>query len=596
MLKNWKIAHKVMLMPALATVAFLVIAILTPQAVTRNEELMSQIETGYFPALELTRDLVEILGGVQRGLQDAASAADLEFLGEADALRDAFLARLEEVDSNEFLQSSDLATLGRRFESYYELARDTTLRLTQAEMGQGLTSVLVRMQQEYNSIRQTVEDARTQGQEKMAESFALARQNQENASTVISRITFFSIFSIVVLLLLSVSLVLGLTRPVRQALQAANRVAEGNVDTRIEFDSRDEIGQLLDAMRSMMAYLNEMAGIAASIAAGDLTVKVEPRSGDDKLGNAFRTMVAKLSETITGVRSGVETMSAGSEQISATAQNLSQGTSEQAASVEEASASLEEMTESINENAKNSKLMEQNALEGSKTAEESGAAVLETVAAMKSIAERISIVEEISYQTNLLALNAAIEAARAGEHGRGFAVVASEVRKLAERSQTAAQEIGALTSTSVKVATHSGEMLEALVPTTRKTADLVQEVAAASEQQSSGVGQITSAMGRVDQVAQTNASAAEELSSTAQEMAQQAIALSRQMSFFRFDGSLGSPVLEHSEEPSHAEQNLPVEIARSWTSERGNGQATVPIVAGDESLPDRSGDPEFERF
>lgn len=292
----------------------------------------------------------------------------------------------------------------------------------------------------------------------------------------------------------------------------------------------------------------------------------------------------------------IQTMSAGSEQISATAQNLSQGTSEQAASVQEASASLEEMTESINENARNSRLMAQNALEGSKTAEESGAAVVETVEAMKSIAKEISIVEEISYQTNLLALNAAIEAARAGEHGRGFAVVASEVRKLAERSQSAAQEISSLATASVEVAARSGEMLQTLVPTIRKTADLVQEVASASEQQSAGVGQITSAMGRVDQVAQTNASAAEELSSTAQEMAAQAFALSRQMSFFRFDGGLGSPVLENSVEPSNAEQNLSVEIARPWTSERGNGQATVPIVAGDESLPDGSGDPEFERF
>jgi methyl-accepting chemotaxis protein len=223
--------------------------------------------------------------------------------------------------------------------------------------------------------------------------------------------------------------------------------------------------------------------------------------------------------------------------VSATSASLSQGTSEQAASVEETTSSLEQMSSSITQNAENSRQTEQMASSGAKSAEESGTAVTATVQAMKDIAERISIIEEIAYQTNLLALNAAIEAARAGEHGKGFAVVATEVRKLAERSQKAAGEISALSTQSVKVAEKSGHLLVELVPTIRKTADLVQEVAAASQEQSSGVAQINKAMAQVDQVTQRNAAAAEELASTAEEMSSQADALQELVSFFRLAGA-----------------------------------------------------------
>jgi methyl-accepting chemotaxis protein len=328
-------------------------------------------------------------------------------------------------------------------------------------------------------------------------------------------------------------------KPVMQALEHSQRIAQGDLDITVEASQTDEVGQMLLSMRDMVKSLKEMAKVADKIAVGDLTVSVTPKSEKDQLGNAFASMVAKLSTTITEVRSAANGLASASEQVSSTAAALSQGTSEQASSVEETSSSLEEMSASITQNAENSRQSEQMAIKGAKDAEESGKAVVETVDAMKSIADKVSIIEEIAYQTNLLALNAAIEAARAGEHGKGFAVVATEVRKLAERSQSAAKEISGLASSSVKVAEKSGTLLSELVPSIKKTTELVQEVSAASQEQAAGVTQMNKAMGSVDQVTQRNASAAEELSSTAEEMSSQAELLQDLVNFFKVDGEEG---------------------------------------------------------
>ncbi|MBS1161054.1 MAG: Histidine kinase, region:Bacterial chemotaxis sensory transducer [Proteobacteria bacterium] len=331
--------------------------------------------------------------------------------------------------------------------------------------------------------------------ELMEKSGQRANDAAENAKTMILAL---AIGAILIALAFAYWVTRSITGPINQAVQAASRLAEGDLTVKLESDSKDEVGQLMNAMQNMIVKLTQIIG--------------EVRSAADNLTNA-------------------------AGQVSSTAQSLSQSSSEQAASVEETTASMEQMTTSIAQNTENAKVTDGMAAKAAREAADGGAAVVQTVEAMKSIADKIGIIDDIAYQTNLLALNAAIEAARAGDHGKGFAVVAAEVRKLAERSQVAAQEIGDLASTSVKQAERAGTLLNEIVPSIRKTSDLVQEIAAASSEQTSGVTQINSAMGQLNQATQQNASASEELAATAEELGSQAEQLQQTMTFFRLDNN-----------------------------------------------------------
>ncbi len=290
-------------------------------------------------------------------------------------------------------------------------------------------------------------------------------------------------------------------------------------------------------VRKSLQPLRHMVTILKDIAEGDGNLSVRLGiEGRDEIAEAagyFDKFVDKLSNVVREVVTVADNVASGSQQLSATAQDLAQRATEQAASAEEISSSMEEMSSSIRQNADNSSQTERIAIKSSSDAKEGGRAVTETARAMKEIAAKISIVEEIARQTNLLALNAAIEAARAGEHGKGFAVVASEVRKLAERSQVAAGEISALSTSSVQVADTAGEMLNMMLPDIQKTAELVQEISAASKEQDCGADQINKAIQQLDTIIQQNAGASEEMASTSEDLSDQADKLKNTIGFFR---------------------------------------------------------------
>ncbi|MBF0620826.1 MAG: HAMP domain-containing protein [Magnetococcales bacterium] len=335
----------------------------------------------------------------------------------------------------------------------------------------------------------------------------------------------------------------------------------------------------LVATKMLVSGLGQALSVANSLAAGDLTVHVDV-TGKDEVGQllqAMQNMVDRLQQVVGSVKSASEFVSSGSEELSNSSQGLSQGATEQAASVEETSASMEQMTGNIQNNADNAAQTEKTSQQAAHAAQETGKAVGEAVGAMKEIAERISIIEEIARQTNLLALNAAIEAARAGEHGKGFAVVAAEVRKLAERSQTAAGEIGTLSSSSMELSEKAGAMLDKLVPDISRTAELVQEIAAATSEQNTGGEQINNALQSLDQVIQQNAGASEEMAATAEELSSQARVLNEAVAFFKMDNQR--------------------------TASRPAAKATATAAAPTQTmaaLPDHSGsmgmDDEFESF
>jgi len=290
------------------------------------------------------------------------------------------------------------------------------------------------------------------------------------------------------------------------------------------------IGRLRAELGGEPRYVADMM---REVAAGNLTVQIQARPGDHRsLLAAMKSMVEKLSQVVSEVGQGAREIAGASEQVSAAAQSLSQAASEQAANVEETSASVEELSVSVQQNAQHAVSTDAMAAKAAAEATEGGEAVQDTVAAMQKIAQRVAIIDDIAYQTNLLALNAAIEAARAGEYGKGFAVVAAEVRKLAERSQAAALEIGELADGSVELAARCGRLLGEAVPAIRKTSGLVQEIAAASKEQSFGLGQISVAMNHLSETTQHNAAGSEQMAATAEQLSGQAEELQATVSFF----------------------------------------------------------------
>ncbi len=452
----------------------------------------------------------------------------------------------------------------------------------------------------------------------------------------------------------------SITRPLHKALAMVRNIAQGDLTSTIE-DTRssDEVAELVLAMKAMVGRLQlivqDINGLTAAAQDGNLSFRADSsrHAGDygaivsginrtldalidplkmtagymdqiskgtlpSKISQEYRgdfntmksslnAMIDNLTQFVVTVKTAADNVASGSQQLSASAEQLSQGTTEQSSSAEEASSSVEEMNATIRQNADNAQQTEKIALKSAADAMESGKAVTETVTAMKDIAAKISIIEEIARQTNLLALNAAIEAARAGEHGKGFAVVASEVRKLAERSQQAAAEISTLSTSSVDVAERAGGMLAKLVPDIQKTAEVVQEISAASREQTTGADQINSSIQQLNQVIQQNAGAAEEMAATAEELSSQADSLQETIAFFKADG------LERAElrsttglkKPLVPERRIPIaHLARPWAvkqaeANRMTAQAAAGValdMASHANNKEDGKDSDFEKF
>lgn len=561
--------QKLRLAPTVAAVALgLIFAtnLLLGIAVQRQQ---TRIQYGYYPSVQLSGQLTELLVSTQRALQDAAAANDPERLAIADSLRGVFTSALRGAQGNVVMEKASLDSVGTAYTSYYQLARVTTEQTMAGQRGADALASLRQMMASHNALKTALETNREQNVAQIRSAFRTLRVLQVVGWVATASLT---IGCVALLIWLSRLISRSVSAPVNEAVRVADALAVGDMSVTVEVHSDDELGRLLRSMQDMLRYLREMAAIterigqgdvdvaitprserdafgnalmnmtrylgdmarvADEISAGRLDAQVHPRSASDRFGNAFVSMARGLSQLIGDIRSSADAIAVAATQLTESAQGLSEGATEEAASVTQTTGSLNLLNDSIARTVREIAQMEDVARRGAADAEKSGKAMEVTVAAMMSITDKVSAINQIADQTNLLSLNAAIEAARAGEHGRGFAVVADEVRRLADVSRRTAGEITELAARSKATVAQSGELIDGLVPRIRQTANIVQAVAASSSEQVASLELVGKAMQQVDDVTHRNAAAAQQLGAMAQELTAQSETLQELIGRFR---------------------------------------------------------------
>ena len=540
-LQNLKVGNRLGLGFGIVLSLMLLTTVITFWSLKTVDNSTEQVVSESLPYTLLADRMVYNTVQVQQFLTDASATRDREVYAEAEEHAEEFKAGLEKF-RDMFREENDRESLRQLddIEEAFDAFVATGTRMAEAYINGGVEAGNIVMEEfDADSTRiagmmerfqkQQVDEIMTNG-----EAIVSASQRVKTLQVILG------VIALVVGVCITFLITRSIVKPLDMAVDTARRMAVGDLGMKIEVNSSDETGVLLGAMKEMVDANRDVARTADRIADGDLGVNIVPRSSEDTLLKALASMVDNLTEVINNVRLSSDNVATGAQAMSASSEEMSQGASEQAAAAEEASSSIEQMTANIRQNADNAMETEKIAIKASEDAQQGGEAVDNTVGAMKEIADKIMIIEEIARQTNLLALNAAIEAARAGEHGKGFAVVAAEVRKLAERSQVAAGEISELSITSVEVAEKAGELLDVIVPNIQKTAELVQEISAASKEQDAGAEQISRAIQQLDQVIQQNASASEEMASTAEELSSQSEQLQNMIGFFKVDGKVVS--------------------------------------------------------
>ena len=570
-LQRWKsrfdelpFRDKIGVLPKVVTGALALFLVITVGFGIANQQRLGLIEGERYASVKTMWEAQRNIEDLRRALQDAVASSDPLLLVRADSLHESIVRGLR-ADSAD----ADHPRLVKLVEDYFGIARSTAQRMIASEGGDALTTDLEELRRRDAALRNAVAQDAARDEAQILLDFAFAKRLQL-ATWILCALV--AVVTIACMAYMTRYAVKALVDPLREAAEAADRIARGDVDVEIAGHDRDEVGRLLLSMNAMVEYLREMsrvadamatgevdvsvtprsdrdrfgaafgnmtatlremAGVADAISTGDLTVQVRVRSDRDRFGQAFVRMIASLSNVLAELHESSRAIASAASELTSSAQSLSEGATDEATNVHQTSDQLVHVRESIARHAARSHQMRDSALKGAQDAAESGRALAETLAAMRAIAEKIGVIDKIASQTNLLALNAAIEAARAGEHGRGFAVVAAEVRTLAEQSRQAAQEIGQLTTSSRGVAERSSALLGALVPAITRTAADVEEAVAAAEEQSASLVEVATAMDQVADISQRNAASAEELAAMAEELAAQGHSLEQLMSGFK---------------------------------------------------------------